>query len=222
MQKENEMMKAFEFSATKQEIRSLVVENEPWFVAKDVCDVLEIQNNRQAIRELDNDEKLMYKLYTSGQNRKTWLISQSGLYALILRSNKPQAKTFRKWITSEVIPSLLKKGYYSVSINKAHDNVIDVRDIPYNIVKINDKDVKVVTIKDVHWFSINDYHAVIGSRTGATQTAKKLNKVKELACKIWLFGATNPSWFTTEVGLQLIASGSKKIQVSQLQLNLGL
>jgi prophage antirepressor-like protein len=61
---------------------------------------------------LDEDEKLTQKIFGSGQNRKMWLVSESGLYALIMRSNKSQAKHFRKWVTAEVIPSIRKHGGY--------------------------------------------------------------------------------------------------------------
>lgn len=99
----------FQFSESKQELRNIVENGKPWFIAKDVCDVLGLTDTNKALQSLDEDEKLTRKFFVSGQNRKMWVISESGLYALILRSNKPYARTFRKWITSEVIPQLLKK-----------------------------------------------------------------------------------------------------------------
>ena len=211
----------FNFSESKNEIRNLLLDNKVWFIAKDVCDALGIVNNRQAIRELDEDEKLTYKLYTSGQNRNTSIISESGLYALILRSNKPYAKTFRKWITSEVIPTILKKGFYSMNSSKNKVDFIDARNIPYGTVLFNESPVRMITIAEIPYYSLNDYHAAIKSRTSSNQAAKKLNKVEALACKIWLFGNTHPAWFTSLQGLQLIASGSRVFNSSnQLQLTL--
>ncbi len=102
-----------QFDFNSQQIRTISIENSPWFVAKDVCDILEIVNVSQACANLDADEKLLYTLHTSGQNRETTFINESGLYALILRSNKPQAKVFRKWVTSEVLPAIRKTGGYS-------------------------------------------------------------------------------------------------------------
>jgi len=107
----------FNYNA-KSIIRTVLVNKKPHFVAKDICDLLEIQNTSQAVSNLDDDEKLMYVSDISGQNRETLLINDSGLYALIIRSNKPEARKFRKWITSEVIPSLMKEGKYEIPDSK--------------------------------------------------------------------------------------------------------
>lgn len=94
------------------DFRTVEIEGELWFVAKDVCDILGIKNSRDAVSSLDDDEKLVSVIPTSGQNRSVNLVNESGLYALIFRSNKPSAQKFRKWVTKEVIPSIRKKGYY--------------------------------------------------------------------------------------------------------------
>lgn len=86
----------------------------PAFVAKDVCAVLGLSNVSQACESLDEDEKLIYVLDISGQNRDTLCITESGLYSLIFRSRKKQAKVFRKWVTSEVLPSIRKTGEYRI------------------------------------------------------------------------------------------------------------
>lgn len=95
----------------KYEIRTVLDRQtgDPLFVAKDICDVLEIKNPTQAVRQLDDDERAMQNI---GRQGKTNIINESGLYALIMRSNKPQAKPFRKWVTSEVLPSIRKHGAY--------------------------------------------------------------------------------------------------------------
>ena len=90
-------------------------QNEPLFIAKEVCDLLEIKNTTQAVNQLDEDEKLNYVLDRSGQKRNVNVITESGLYALIIRSNKPEAKSFKKWVTSEVLPSIRKHGAYMTS-----------------------------------------------------------------------------------------------------------
>ena len=95
-------------------IRVIMRLGDPWFVAKDACDCLEIANVSQACQALDEDEKGICKVYTLGGSQDMMLISESGLYTLIMRSNKPEAKVFRKWVTSEVLPSIRKTGSYSV------------------------------------------------------------------------------------------------------------
>lgn len=105
------------FNFETSDVRVIIHEEtqEPWFVASDVCDVLGLSDVSKSVKKLDDDEKLIRKLFVSGQNRETWLINQSGMLALILRSNKPQAKRLRKWVTSEVLPSIYKTGSYGVN-----------------------------------------------------------------------------------------------------------
>ncbi len=99
------------------EIRVIDKNGEVWFVAKDVCDVLGLKDVSMSLQKLDEDEKLTQKIFVSGQHRDLWLINESGLYTLILRSNKPNAKKFRKWVTSEVLPTIRKTGTYSLNSN---------------------------------------------------------------------------------------------------------
>lgn len=102
------------FNFNGNEINVVMDENNnPLFVAKDVCDILEIQNTTQAMLQLDDDEKLTYVLDRSGQNRQVNLITESGLYSLVLKSRKLEAKAFKKWVTSEVLPSIRKHGIYA-------------------------------------------------------------------------------------------------------------
>ena len=95
------------------ELTTIEIDGEIWFVAKEVCNLLGIGNPSQAVSGLDDDEKNTITINegTSGNPNKT-IISESGLYALIFKSRKPSAQQFRKWVTKEVIPSIRKKGYY--------------------------------------------------------------------------------------------------------------
>ena len=90
---------------------------ELWFVTADVCRVLDIKNSRDAVADLDDDEKGVVNTDTLGGKQEMNIINESGLYSLILRSRKPEAKAFRKWVTSDVIPSIRKTGSYSVTKN---------------------------------------------------------------------------------------------------------
>ena len=94
-------------------VRIIERDDQPWFVAKDVCDALTIANSRDALDKLDDDEKGVALTDTPGGRQNLSIISESGLYALILRSDKPAAKVFRKWVTSEVLPALRKDGFYA-------------------------------------------------------------------------------------------------------------
>lgn len=91
-------------------IRTTTINGEPWFVAADVCEALEIQNPTDAIKKLDEDEKARLNLGLRGGD--TNVVNEPGLYALVLGSRKPEAKAFKRWITHEVIPTIRKHGAY--------------------------------------------------------------------------------------------------------------
>lgn len=95
-------------------VRAIDRDGDPWFVAVDVCNALGIQNSRDTLaKSLDDDEKGVETIYTPGGPQELSIISESGVYALIFRSNKPEARRFRKWITAEVIPAIRKTGSYT-------------------------------------------------------------------------------------------------------------
>lgn len=93
------------------EVRTAVVNDEPMFCLIDICKALEIKNATDVAKRLDEDERTRLNL---GRQGETNFITESGLYAVILRSDKPNAKKFRKWVTSEVLPSIRKTGSYSM------------------------------------------------------------------------------------------------------------
>ncbi|EJS45761.1 hypothetical protein ICG_05861 [Bacillus cereus BAG1X1-3] len=95
------------------QVRTVVKGEDVWFVAKDVCDVLEIVNATRSLSRLDEDELHSMKVTDSlGRQQGTNIINESGLYSLIMTSRKPQAKAFKRWVTSEVLPSIRKHGAY--------------------------------------------------------------------------------------------------------------
>lgn len=105
----------FHFGDT--EVRVIQKDGEFWWVAADICSVLELTNSSMVLQKLDDDEKGLFdpKQYLgSASNQDFWAINESGLYSLILRSRKPQAKTFKRWVTHDVLPSIRKTGSYSV------------------------------------------------------------------------------------------------------------
>ncbi|KZE66840.1 antirepressor, partial [Fictibacillus phosphorivorans] len=106
----NELQKLFDFRG--QQLRVVEQNNEPWFVAKDVCDILEIKNNRDALSKLDEEEKGVALTDTLGGKQKLSIVNESGLYELIFTSRKLEAKVFKKWVKQEVLPSIRKHGAY--------------------------------------------------------------------------------------------------------------
>jgi prophage antirepressor-like protein len=106
------VLQTFDFKTTP--VRALDRGGQPWFVAADVCRVLELSNVTEALRGLDDDELTSELLNSDTQGRTMRLVSESGLYALIFKSRKPEAKTFRKWVTGEVLPAIRRTGGYAV------------------------------------------------------------------------------------------------------------
>ncbi len=201
-------VEVFNFSQEKAPIRVQLINSEPWFVATDVCQVLGISNNRDAVSRLDDDEKATSALPTQFGVKDMWLVSESGLYSLIFQSRKAEAKKFRKWVTSEVLPSIRKKGYYG--IKKQATDYIDVRDVPYRVMNYRGGEVRVVEVNGEAWYSLNDIHSCIGARTDSSQSVRRLNAKQTLARKLWLYGVPNPGWFVKELGVRLLLCASQK------------
>ena len=103
------------FNYKSSQVRTVEINNEPWFVLKDVCAVLDLGSAHKVSERLDEDERNHIPLTDSlGRKQETTIINESGLYNVILRSDKPEAKPFRKWVTSEVLPSIRKTGSYAL------------------------------------------------------------------------------------------------------------
>lgn len=100
------------FKYRTNDVRTVQMDGEPWFVLKDVCKVLDLGTTAKVAERLDADEKGMNQIHTPGGMQSVTVINESGLYNVILRSDKPEAKPFRKWVTSEVLPAIRKHGAY--------------------------------------------------------------------------------------------------------------
>lgn len=108
------------FSFEGRQIRALTIEGEPYFVGKDVAEVLGYSNSRKAIADhVDSEDKGVTKCYTLGGTQQTTIINESGLYSLILSSKLPDAKKFKHWVTSKVLPTIRKHGAYMTDAKAA-------------------------------------------------------------------------------------------------------
>lgn len=106
----------FNFPATGSELRSLIIEGDPWFVAVDVCAALGISDARKSVGLLDEDERNTVPVTDSlGREQQTFIVNEPGLYSLILRSRKPEAKAFKRWVTHDVLPTIRKTGRYDAT-----------------------------------------------------------------------------------------------------------
>jgi prophage antirepressor-like protein len=104
------------FNFSGQDVRIITINDDPWFIAKDVADILEYSDTQAMTRRLDDEDKETYTDKSSGQGRNVAIINESGLYTAILGSKKTEAKRFKRWITSEVLPTIRKHGAYNAKV----------------------------------------------------------------------------------------------------------
>lgn len=115
------------FNFGENQVRTLMIDNEPWFVAKDVCDILALTNSRKALASIEQEDKKGVTISdTPGGTQTMTAINESGLYHLIFKSRKPEAKEFKRWVTSEVLPSIRKTGSYSIKQLSPGEQIVEM------------------------------------------------------------------------------------------------
>nr|UVX39243.1 MAG: antirepressor protein KilAC domain [Bacteriophage sp.] len=201
------------FSFNNSPLRTLTDENgDPWFVAKDVCDILCLENSRKATAELDLDEKNTVTISDGipGNPNKT-IISEPGLYKLIMRSRKPEAKTFQRWITHEVLPQIRKTGGYIPTTDADDDMTILAKavlvaqktiDLKNQQLRAKDERIKELEPKAQALDAFTDVEdrllvrdaAKILSNAGTVISEKQLREW--MATNGWIY-KTNGSWHAT-------------------------
>lgn len=148
------------------EIRSVVIDNEPWFVATDICEILEHTNPSKALQRLDKDERSNFKLGRQGQVN---IVNEYGLYNLVLGSRKKEAKEFKRWITHEVLPSIRKTGSYTGK---------PPTDLQVMRVKIMERNAKVREAKHLAFLaekmSLPQYKEVLYAKSAEVLTGQSL------------------------------------------------
>jgi len=145
------------FNYEGNEVRTVTVNNEPWWVLKDVCDVLGLSDTNKVAERLEVDELTRIKFVSGGQTREMLCVNEPGLYSVILRSDKPEAKKFKRWVTHEVLPAIRKTGKYETP-KKAKEPKTNLSSVN-NAVKIIgqymeqaklDSDVRLLTVKGLY------------------------------------------------------------------------
>lgn len=130
------------------EIRTVNIDGEPWFVGKDVAEILGHSNPQRALRDyIDDDDKGVTKIVTPGGIQTMAIINESGLYSLILSSKLPNAKKFKKWVTGEVLPSIRKNGGYIAGQETMSDDELMARALQVAQNKILERDKQIETMK---------------------------------------------------------------------------
>lgn len=146
-------------------IRTLTIGGEPWFVGKDITDILKYRNGSRDInRHIDEDDRQKMMIFDGNQMKETTVINESGMYALVLGSKLPTAKKFKRWVTSEVLPAIRKHGAYMTD-EKAYDvthNAAGLADLLQQAAEqLREKDVEIERMKPKELFA----DSVAASRT---------------------------------------------------------
>lgn len=125
-------------------VRIIQQNGEPWFIGKDVAEILGYSNTPKAIRDhVDDEDKLAERIVLSGQNREVAIINESGLYSLILSSKMPKAKEFKRWVTAEVLPAIRKTGGYIAGSEKMSDAELMAKAVLVAQVTIKERDARI-------------------------------------------------------------------------------
>ena len=159
-------------------VRTITREDEPWFVAADVCRALEISNNRDALSRLDDDEKGVALTDTPGGQQEMSVINEPGLYTLVLGSRKPEARAFKRWITHEVIPAIRKHGGYLTppTIEELLDNPDMIVELALKLKAEREKRVEAEKNLMIAKPKVEYFDALVdrNTLTGIRETAKEL------------------------------------------------
>lgn len=139
-----------------QQIRTIPFDGQPWFVLKDVCNVLEITNVTETLKRLDQDEFSTTEVIDSiGRSQEVYIVNESGLYSLVMTSRKKQAKDFKRWVTHEVLPSIRKNGFYMATT--------DVQ-VPELLEKVNKLENKIESFITITSYEARIIQKAIGRR----------------------------------------------------------
>lgn len=151
------------FNYNGKEVRTIQKDGEPWWVLKDVCGILGISKHRDTASRLDEDERGSVRVDTPGGEQEMTVVNESGLYNVILRSDKPEAKPFRKWVTSEVLPSIRKNGgYIANQENLTPEQIVaNALIVAQNIISKKDKQIEQMKPKAEFFDAVADSRTAI-------------------------------------------------------------
>lgn len=218
---DTQLSQAFVFNASNQQVRTVTIDSEPYFVAKDVCVILGISNHNDAVGRLDDDEKRGSVMPTPSGTQQMVVVNESGLYHLIFQSRKPEAKAFRKWVTAEVLPTLRRTGRYEVKSQRWSQryerpkDVVDMRAVMYEHSKFDGHPIRAVRYDGSIVYSVADMLRAMKVGTSAYQAVASLVRAGMYVVKIHFCGSPHPTWCTTHLGLLMLLRSTRNPDLCQ-------
>ena len=162
-------------------VRTVIKDGEPWWILKDICQVLEMKANSagEVVKRLDKDEYDSIGLTDSlGRKQKAYVVNESGLYSILVRSDKPKAKPFRKWLTSEVIPTIRRTGGYVANEEMFIENYLPFLEEPYrNLFRLQMTAIKKLNERIRHNQPLVDF----ANQVAGTENLIDMNAMAKLA-----------------------------------------
>lgn len=203
------------------EIRTVIIENEPWFVGKDVAVILGYADPNKAIAmHVDEDDKLNDKSASSLGQRGGWLIKESGLYSLILSSKLASAKRFKKWVTSEVLPSIRKNGGYIAGQEHLSDDELMAKAVLVAQKKIEERD-KVIEEQRLK-IEADKPKTIFADAVSASNTSILIGDLAKLICQNGVQTGQKRLFEWMRENGYLIKSGSSRNMPTQKAADMGL
>ncbi|MFW6029406.1 MAG: Bro-N domain-containing protein [Halanaerobiales bacterium] len=144
-------------------VRTFVKDKEIWFVAKDICDVLGLTDTSKTLERLDNDEKGTNTIRTPGGEQKLLTVNEPGMYNLVLKSRKPNAKKFKRWLTHDVIPSIREKGFYVTNTESPQNQFDFLRSMIDRMEENADKSEKALLTAQSTQETLNDIQSLLAT-----------------------------------------------------------
>ncbi len=168
-------------------VRTITIDGVPWFVGKDVAQILGYRDTSDALKKhVDDDDKLSRRFADSGQNRIMYIINESGLYSLVLSSKLPEAKRFKRWVTSEVLPSIRKNGVYVAEEKLRASNAL-----------LEDK-ISLLAPKAEYYDVIMNNRKLIRVSDIAYEYGTSAASFNQLLLRLGIQFKANDTWFLTE------------------------
>lgn len=166
------------FDYSGRQVRAITIDGDPWFVAVDVCKILDHSNHRMAVAGLDADEKGVSTTDTPGGPQSTIIVSEAGLYALVMRSRRPEAKAFSRWVRHEVLPSIRRTGSYGAPQAAIPQTYADALQLAADQARMIDRQASEIETAQAKV-------AELEPRTAATATATRAYSTADVPVSGW-------------------------------------